>query len=315
MQQLEGNMMNGYEDQPLFVYQWTDVPSPKAFILIAHGMAEHAGRYEAFAKFLNQQGYAVAASDHRGHGRTAGMDHLLGQIGTNGFQKIVEDQRVLIDTFKKRYPDTPFILFGHSFGSFITQEFMIRYGRMIDGVILSGTTVNAGTDVVLGAKLANLQQKLFGQRKPAKLLDKIAFSGNNDGFDDAEKSDAAWLSRDNEKVRAYEKDPFCGTLFPIVFYKELFTNLPKLAEPERLNMIPKSLPALLFAGNQDPVSRGGKGVVELKEAYDQSGMEDVSMKLYPEGRHEMLNEINHDEVFEDVLRWLVETLNHEAGNG
>ncbi|WP_198155054.1 alpha/beta hydrolase [Salisediminibacterium beveridgei] len=311
MQQLQGSKLNGYDNQPLFVYQWTAIPSPKALVLIAHGMAEHGGRYEAFASYLNKQGYAVAASDHRGHGRTAGADHLLGQIGSDGFHKIVEDQRVLVETFKTRFPDTPVILLGHSFGSFITQEFMIRYGRLIDGVILSGTTVNAGIDVCLGAKLAAIQERLFGGEKPAALLDKVAFSGNNDGFDDADLSDAAWLSRDTEAVRSYDADPYCGTLFPIVFYKELFTSLPKLVEPERLRMVPKSLPVLLISGDRDPVGKNGTGVITLKRMYDQLGLTDVTMTLYPNGRHEMLNEINRREVFDDVRNWLETILSEE----
>lgn len=304
--------MQGYDNQPLFVYQWTDIPSPKALVLITHGMAEHAGRYEAFAKYLNEHGYAVIAPDHRGHGRTAGADHLLGQIGSNGFQRIVEDQRILVESFSARFPDTPFIILGHSFGSFITQEFTIRYGRLIDGVILSGTTVNNGIDVCLGAKLAVVQERLFGGEKPATFLDKVAFSGNNDGFDDAHQSEAAWLSRDPEAIRAYDDDPYCGTLFPIVFYKELFTNLPKLVEPERLRMIPKSLPVMLISGDRDPVGGNGTGVIKLKRIYEQLGLTDVTMTLYPDGRHEMLNEINRHEVFDDIRNWLETNLSRKA---
>lgn len=292
----------GYNNTELHLYEWhTDIHA-KGLVVIAHGMAEHAGRYDAFARFLNRSGYHVFATDHRGHGKTAGADHRLGQIGPNGFDRITEDQRVLIESLKARFNGYPVFALGHSFGSFIMQEVAIRYSRLIDGLILSGTAFNDGIDVRLGAGLAAVQKKIVGGHKPAKLLDRIAFSGNNDAF--PETSDAAWLSRDEQAVRAYEADPYCGTLFPITFYHELFSAFPRLADPERQGMIRRDLPVFLFAGDKDPVGDLGRGVTKLRDRYRALGLTDVTMTLYPGGRHEMLNEQNRDEVFQDVLAWL-----------
>ncbi|ADH98570.1 alpha/beta hydrolase [Salisediminibacterium selenitireducens] len=292
----------GYNGTPLYLYEWLTDADAKGLVVIAHGMAELAGRYDTFARYLNRSGYHVFAADHRGHGRTAGANHLLGHIGKYGFDCITEDQRVLIESVKKRFPGLPVFALGHSFGSFIMQEVAIRYSRLIDGLILSGTAFNDGIDVRLGASLAALQKTIVGGNKPAKLLDRIAFSGNNDAF--PETSDAAWLSRDDEAVRAYEADPYCGTLFPITFYHELFSAFSRLADPERQRMIRRDLPVFLFAGDEDPVGDHGKGVTKLRDRYLDTGLTDVTMTLYPGGRHEMLNEQNRDQVFQDVLNWL-----------
>jgi alpha-beta hydrolase superfamily lysophospholipase len=287
----------------IFIYCWDNVSKPRAVVQIFHGMAEHAGRYESFAKYLNKSGYIVYADDHRGHGRTAGSIDELGYVGEDGFNKTVEDEHLITKHIKEKHGKLPIIIFGHSFGSFLAQEYIIRYGKDISATVLCGTAAKAGIDIAMGRVVAYIEKCIFGDKKKSKLLDFLTFQGYNKRIKDS-CSKLAWVSSDPQEVKKYEEDPFCGTVFTAGFYYYFLKGLSKLYIKERLAQIPVDLPIFIIAGDQDPVGNYGNAVKELYDIYKKSGMEDIKLKLYMYARHEILNEVNRDEVYSDVVNWL-----------
>jgi alpha-beta hydrolase superfamily lysophospholipase len=299
----ESFFIKGSDGKDVFVHCWDDVSHPKGVVQIFHGMAEHAKRYKEFAEYLNDQGYVVYADDHRGHGETAGDVEDLGYIGEDGFNQIVDDGYVIMKGIKEKYSSLPVIVFGHSFGSFIAQEFIIRYGEEVAATILCGSAARTGVEVSLGKKISYIEKDLFGERNQSKLLDFLSFNNYNKGIKDS-KSKFAWLSRDQEEVRKYEEDPYCGTLFTAGFFYYFFEGISKLYVKERLAEIPKGLPIFIIAGDKDPVGQYGRLVKKLHSFYKKAELKDVQYKLYSGGRHELLNEMNKDEVFDDVATWI-----------
>jgi alpha-beta hydrolase superfamily lysophospholipase len=299
----EGSFIKGKDGKDIFLYCWDNVSQPRAVIQIFHGMAEHAGRYKAFAEYLNSKGFIVYAHDHRGHGRTAGVIEELGYIGEDGFNAIVEDEHIISELIKKRHKDLPIIVFGHSFGSFTAQEYIIRYGNEIKGVILSGSAARRGIEVRAGNLIAAIERSIFGDKKKSKLIDYLSFNGYNKRIKN-NKYKFEWLSCDLEEVRKYEADPFCGTLFTIGFFYYFFKGMLELYKKDRLEKVPKDLPILIISGEEDPVGNYGELVNELYKVYKAIGIKNLNIKLYSGKRHELHNEINREEVFEDLLLWI-----------
>lgn len=291
------------DGKELYIYCWDKVEKPKAMIQISHGMAEHAGRYKEFAEYLNKQGFIVYASDHRGHGKTAGIIEDLGYIGEDGFNKIVEDKHLVFEKMKQEYPKLPRFLFGHSFGSFISQEYILRYGSELNGVILSGSAAQKGLQIYVGRVVTSIERFIFGERKHSNLMENLSFGSFNKRF----KKDGykfAWLSSDLNQVKKYEEDAFCGTVFPTGFFYYLMKGLKKLYKKERLASIPKELPIYIISGENDPVGGYGKLIKDLFKIYKETGIKDVQIKLYQGFRHEVLNETNKNQVYVDILNWL-----------
>jgi alpha-beta hydrolase superfamily lysophospholipase len=275
-------------------------------VQIFHGMAEHAGRYERLAKFLNTKGFIVYANDHRGHGRTAGSLDAVGYIGKDGFNNIVEDEFIITGTIKEEHPNLPVIILGHSFGSFVAQEYITRYGGDVAGVILSGSSIVPESAVEPGVKVASFQRFFLGEKRKSNFLDKRSFASYNKKFENNEGEDRkfAWLSRDKGEVQKYVDDPYCGTVMTVGFYYYFYKGLVKLFKPENVAKVPKGLSVLIIAGSDDPVGGYGVGVDFLYKMYQSLGMNDVELKLYQGARHEIFNEINRDEVFNDVVSWI-----------
>lgn len=299
----EGYFIEGEDCKEIFIYCWNNVKEPKGVIQLFHGMAEHAGRYSRFAAYLNNKGYIVYADDHRGHGKTAGSIEELGYIGDDGFNRIVEDEHIITRMVQEKHDGLPIIVFGHSFGSFLAQEYIIRFGSEIRAAVICGSAARTGPEVVVGRLLASLQKGIFGHRRKAKLIERLSFGTYNKRIKDS-ISTFAWLSRDDSEVKKYEEDILCGTVFSAGFYYYLFKAFSKLYIKDRLLQIPKNLPILLIAGEEDPVGGYGKLVKKLKEIYDCIGIKDVQLKLYSGGRHEILNEVNREEIFSDIEKWL-----------
>lgn len=292
----------------LHVYCWDKVQAPKAMIQIFHGMAEHAGRYKEFAEYLNAHGFIVYASDHRGHGKTAGKVEDLGYIGEDGFNAIVEDKHFIFQQMKQEHPELPMFLIGHSFGSFLSQEYIIRYGRELNGVILSGSAMQNGLPVFAGGIISSICRLISGEKKQSKFMDSLSFGTYNKRCkNDSHKF--AWLSTDQNQVKKYAEDPFCGTVFTVGFFYHFLKGLKKLYKRERLASIPGNLPIFIVAGDEDPVGSYGKSVKNLFEMYKELGMTNVNLKLYPGLRHEILNEVRNDLVYLDLLDWLNDTTN------
>jgi len=292
------------DGKELYIYCWDKVENPKAMLHIFHGMAEHAGRYREFAEYLNRNGIIVYASDHRGHGKTAGRVEELGYIGEDGFNAIVEDKHIIFEQMKQDHPELPMFLLGHSFGSFLAQEYILRYGSELKGVILSGSAAQKGPQVYAGRLISSFERLIFGEKKQSKLLDRLSFGNYNKRTGDSGHK-FGWLSSDIKEVIKYEEDSFCGTIFTTGFYYYFMKGLTKLYKKSRLNLIPTELSIYIISGEEDPVGGYGKLVKQLFNMYKEIGIRDVQMKLYPGLRHEILNEVNKNKVYIDLLHWLI----------
>lgn len=271
----------------VITYTWADAAGqqPIGVVQIAHGLAEHGERYDRFAKALNAAGFIVHAVDHRGHGRTA--DGKLGDFGSAGFGGLIADVAQFGAALRAQHSGLPLFLFGHSMGSFAAQAAMLEHSSTWSGVVLSGST----TLDVLAANLANAPADA-----PAGLE---AF---NAGFQ--HRTGYEWLSRDDAEVDAYVADPWCGWDVPDDVIPALFAPAPRLADPALLSRIRSDLPILIASGDADPLAGGGALINLLGQRYREAGVADVTVKLYPAGRHEILNETNRDEVTADIVAWL-----------
>ncbi len=290
----------------IFVYNWRPDGDNrvKGIVQIAHGMAETAYRYNRFAKRLVEQGYIVYANDHRGHGKTAASLDEVGYIGPDGFNRMVEDMKELTQFIQnKENSDLPLFLFGHSMGSFLSQRYISLYGNSIQGVILSGTSGSQGPILNIGIGIAKREIAKNGPKARSPRLNDLSFGSYNKKFEPS-RTEFDWLTRDEKEVDKYMEDPYCGGIFTTSFYYDFFKGLKENFKKSNLENIPKNLPIYIFAGDKDPVGNMGKGVLKLVKTYQRLGIKDLEYKLYKDGRHEMLNEINRDEVMEDVINWL-----------
>ncbi len=272
-------------------------------MLVAHGMAEHGARYARFGRELSAHGYAVYAPDHRGHGRTAGADDRLGWAGPDGWNGMVRDFERLAALARDAHPGLPLIVFGHSMGSILAQRVAQLRGGKLAGLILSGTT---GAAPGLPVALAAASALAFGPgaRKPSPLL-KQRFADFNRPFAPG-RTGFEWLSRDEAEVRKYLDDPRCGFAFSNRLTLDMLRGYGEVWKPANEARLPVELPVLLFAGERDPVGDDTATVRALAARYRALGLRDVRTIFYPDGRHEMLNETNRDEVVRDVLAWLDE---------
>lgn len=295
-------IFSGFDGFEINAYKW-EVENPKACVQIIHGMGEYALRYEEFSNFLNKRGYSVYADDHRGHGKTLRNYQIPGEIGEDGFNKMVEDEFLMTKLIRKENPGKKLYVLGHSMGSFILQEYLIRYGAYVDKAVISGSCGERGIEISFGKLLAYLEMKFRRNKGGSKLIDFLTFKLNNLHFI-KEKDKNAWLNRDKKEVELYKKDPLCGGVFPAEFYYYLYKGIRKLYIRDRFKDFNKELKIFIFSGEKDVIGKMGKGVEKLFHMYKGLGVGDIEFKLYKDGRHEMLKEINKKEVFEDVLNFL-----------
>lgn len=293
------------EDVEIFVYKWEPDGEliPKGVVQISHGMAEHAARYARFADRLTAAGYIVYANDHRGHGKTAGKIENVGYCGEDGFNWMVKDMKELTSIIKKENPGLPVFLFGHSMGSMLSQMYIGLYGSELNGAILSGTSGKQGFILSLGIFMAKRQIVKIGVKTPSETMNKMTFASYNKEFMPA-RTPFDWLSRDEKEVDKYINDQLCGGVFSAGFFYDFLRGLKEMHRVEIMEKIPKSLPIYFISGEKDPVGKNCKTIAGLIEEYKKLGIKDVSYKFYKDGRHEMLNEINRDEVMEDVTNWI-----------
>ncbi|MCL2023012.1 MAG: alpha/beta hydrolase [Oscillospiraceae bacterium] len=284
------------------IYARSFMPSqkPRAVFQIAHGMAEHGDRYDEFALFLAERGFAVYVIDHPGHGRSANPDDY-GFFGErDGWSAVVSDNKLLTDIARNEHPDTPVIFFGHSMGSFVARIYAERYGKDLAGAIFCGTS---GPNPIsgLGIAIAGLIAKLRGSRYRSGFLNNMAFGSYNKRTADRTKFD--WLSVNEKNVDDYIADPACGYIFTAAGLRDVSTLLSKANSAQWHQNLPKSLPILLIAGQEDPVGLYSKGVTQVFEQLQTGGQENVQCKLYPGLRHEILNEDSRGDVYSDILAW------------
>lgn len=287
----------------IYVNKWVDESIvPKAVVQISHGMAEHSLRYDDFAKFLNKHGFIVYANDHRGHGKTSPDE--LGYMGEgDAFNLILENVNDLTTIIKKENPDLPVYLLGHSMGSFISLRYSQLYGNNIDGLILSGSNGNQKFMFKIGEIIAKREMDKYGPKAKGYKMEKLSFGAFN-GYFKPNKTNFDWLTRDENIVNQFIADPLCGNAHSNSYYYYLLKGLRTNHKKENLEKIPKNLPILIVSGEADPVGLMGKGVKRLYNSLVEIGINSVYIKLYKNARHEILNELNKDEVFYDILKFL-----------
>ena len=289
----------------IFIYKWApDSGAPKAALQIAHGLIEHAGRYEKVAEALTSTGYICYADDHRGHGKTAGGEENKGYLGESGWDGVMNDLKMLTEIIKKENPNIPIFYIGHSWGSLLGQDYIQQWGNDLKGIILSGT--NGYIDEMLlqvGSTLMKKELKKFGPKKINEKLHKMLFDPFNKPFEPAETK-YQWITRDQNEVNKYVDDPYCGFSGTTSLYSDLLYGLTKIWKEENERKIPVDLPIYLISGSEDASNDMTKNLFKLIERYQNYGIKDLTYKIYEGARHEVFNEINKEEVFKDVINWL-----------
>ncbi len=280
----------------------TECKKPQLMLQISHGMCEYFKRYSEFAAYLSRRGVLVFGHDHLGHGESAPTADDLGFTAEGGGAEfLIEDVHNLSVCMANEYPDVPLVLFGHSMGSFIAREVIARYGEDYRAAIFCGT---GGPDMPTGAgkMLASLLMRFFGERHRSKLLKKISFAGYNKKYDTHETA-VDWLTRDGAIVRRYLHDPFCNYVFTLRAYHDLFTLVERVSKKDWAERLPKNLPVLVVSGMMDPVGSWGIGVAKVADRLSDAGV-NTTLRLYPDMRHEILNEIGREQVWEELELWL-----------
>lgn len=277
-------------------------------IQIVHGMAEYVERYEELASFLTDRGIVVTGEDHLGHGKSVGEDGTYGYFcRQDAATVVVRDVHRLKKMTQERYPSVPYVILGHSMGSFILRNYMCRYGSGISGAIIVGTGMQPAVLVRLGKIAAGIQKIFCGDRHVSRLIDKLAFSSYNKKIDNP-VTNFDWLSRNSENVKKYIDDPLCGFVFTVNGFRTSFELISRIRKRENLEKIPKNLPVLMVSGADDPVGDYGVGVRKAYESMKAVGISDITLKLYDRDRHELLNETDRAVVMQDIYDWLKSTV-------
>jgi alpha-beta hydrolase superfamily lysophospholipase len=270
----------GADGTSIAAFRWAqEGVAPRAILQIAHGMGEHARRYIRPLEPMMAAGFVLYAEDHRGHGYTAPSREALGDFGADGAEAVIDDMARLTAIARGEHPGLPLILLAHSLGSFFAQAYVFDHGGEIDGLVLSGTAA-------------------FGDRSVPPRP-----GGPNSGYANP-RTDYDWLSRDEAEVDAYIADPLCGFSRQPSAAESFARVGARLSDPAEIARIPKDLPLYIFVGNKDPINRDLALLHPLVDRYRAAELTDLEVKIYPEGRHEMLNETNRDEVVADLLAWL-----------
>ncbi len=290
------------------VHGWVYAPKtePVALLQLSHGMCEYIGRYRWFMEAMTAMGFIVFGHDHIGHGESSDPENY-GFFGeNNGYRHLVADLHRMTEIVKEKYPDLPLFLFGHSMGSFVARLYLSHFAHELDGVILCGTS-GPNPLAKTGIAAASAVIKWKGSMWRCPYLEKMAFGTYNRRYK-PQRSSHDWLTRDQAIVDAYLNDPKCTFRFTACGFRDLFRMVSLCNSREWFRSLPQQLPVLLISGDMDPVGNYGKGVQCVLEKLLEAGMCDVSMILYPQARHELLNELNKDDVLSDIQHWLSERL-------
>lgn len=282
--------------------------SPKAVVQLSHGMSEHKERYLPFMEFLSQRGYAAVIHDHRGHGASLfpGDQEALGYMGGNGAQAIVEDLHAVTQLAKERWPGLPLFLFGHSMGSLVARCYAQRYDRELTGLIVCGSPSN-NPGAIPGRALAKLLTLFYGEHHRSALIQKMAFGSFNSKVDHPESSNS-WICANPQTVSDYDNDPLCGFVFTLNGFTALFNLVQQTYRPQNWQVQNPNMPVLFIAGEADPCILSPQKFDQAVNLVKSVGYLHVSSILYPQMRHELLNEAESRKVMEDVLAFLEKAL-------
>ena len=282
----------------------------KAIVQIIHGLGEHAGRYIELATKLTKEGYIVCAEDHRGFGRTAKNIESIGHIpDDNGHELIISDILMLLEHMKSEYSDLPYFIFGHSMGSFLARSFILKYSYHLSGVIIASTRGTSPIVNNIEYFISKAQKNIFGGKKHAKLFDKLSVGGYGAKYFKSDNSINSWLTSDKEEIELLNKDDyFIKHPASIETYIQLFRMIKQIEAKKYFNEINKNIPILFVAGDKDPVGNFGKSVRKVYNRYLDAGVKDIELKLYKDGRHELLKDKHRYEVMNDITNWLDDRL-------
>lgn len=284
---------------------WKPEGKPRAIVQFVHGMAEHIDRYNELARALCQAGIAAAGHTQLGHGPRADLPGYFAD--KHGWQHLINDVHRLRGVVQEQYPGVPYFLLGHSMGSFVVRCYLAQHAKGLSGAIISGTGHFEPGLVTAGLTAASITCFFGGKKRPSAFLDQMVFSSNNKPFMPA-RTDFDWLTRDKAMVDLYLADEDCGFIFTGGGFRDMFSGLKEMIQPRTLQQTPKDLPLLFISGDRDPVGGMGQGVEKVADAYKRTGHDKVQLQLYPDSRHEVLNEIDRAKVFRDVIIFVDECL-------
>ena len=289
----------------IHVCRWTPDGAAKAVLQIVHGIAEFVERYDDFANYLTSQGYIVVAEDHMGHGQSIGEDGIRGYFHGGWFNGVADTYKLMQDTMAE-FPTLPYVLFGHSMGSFMARTILAQYPDSgISAAIICGTGWQPRFALPMLIKVVEGICKKNGEQNPSEQLQQMIFGGYNKKIANP-RTASDWLTRDEAIVDAYVAHPLCGFTPACGLLRDMMKGIYFVEQPQNLAEMKKSLPVLFIAGTEDPVGPYGKGVEKAAAEFIKAGMSKVSLKLYPDCRHEILNELNKQEVYNDISSWLAD---------
>ena len=285
-----------------------EAEKPVCILQIVHGMSEYVDRYDEFAKYLADKGILVVGDDHLGHGKSVTPGEPYGYFCKEDAPTVlVRDEHRLKKIMQEKYPGIPYLILGHSMGSFITRNYLMRYGSGINGALIVGTGMQSKPILLCARALAAIQKVFCGEKHVSRLVDKVAFGVYNKKIE-SPKTSFDWLSRNEENVRKYVDDPLCGFIFTVNGFRTLFKLIYNLHDTEKLKQMPSNLPVFFLSGTDDPVGNYGRDVEKVYQSFRGIGMNNVQMKLYPKDRHEILNEVDKEDVYGDIYRWILQRI-------
>ena len=283
---------------------WLPEGEIKGVVQIIHGMAEYAERYAPFAEYLTENGFAVCADDHLGHGKSVRSAEDLGYFNKRrDSDTVIQDIRALQLAVKKQLGNVPYFIMGHSMGSFFCRKYISQYGGDFNGAIIMGSGFKSMVTLNTALLFVGLDAMFCGWRHRSKFIKKLAFGSYNKKFSPA-RTENDWLSENSENVDRYEADPLCGFDFTNNGYSVLFNIIKQACSKETIAAVPKNLPVFFVAGANDPVGNYGKGVQKAYDKFKKAGIEEVDITLYENARHEILNDNCSEKVKEDILAFI-----------
>lgn len=286
--------------------EWIPEGGVKAVLQICHGMVEYVDRYDSFASWLAERGWYVTGNDHLGHGKSIASEDRYGFFHVpDGNRCVLSDIQTLRERTGARYPDVPYFMLGHSMGSFLLRQYILKHGRGLDGAVIMGTGCKSRIVLEAGQLLCRLIAAVKGWDFRSRLIDSLGLGGLNRKFEPCE-SKREWVTSDTEMREKYEEDPLCSFTFTVNGYFHMFEGMKQIAGRQGVRRIPRTLPILLVSGKEDPVGKFGKDVEKLYRLYQEAGIKDVTLQLYEKDRHEVLHEKDRQQVFEDIWNWMEE---------